>query len=392
MSLLSVAIRARARTSLLVLSAACSALPSCVHDVGEEDAAPSPAAPSVPEAAEPEVAPAAAELPSLMAAEPTAAVPPAANAGAMPSDGALPAAEPTPEMTAAIPAMAPPAHTPSEASPAQPAATPASVPTPTPERAPAQEPAPEPEPETKPTPSTGAPWPADCDATYRFVSHGEAATDKFTIPAGHEVHPQIMFDIPWTGDVQAIAFRPVTDNPKVLHHWILYGTDGSFLAGWAPGADETEGDLPADVGMYLPSSGQLRLDMHYNNLVSSTPEQDGSGVEVCVIGTPSKFRPNTATVIGIIGNASAPARKRVDNTSSCTVRAPQGPATLLGTSPHMHTMGVHAKLELIRAGQITVLHDAPFVFDQQHTWPLEPRVKVESGDELRITCSYQNDT
>ena len=235
-------------------------------------------------------------------------------------------------------------------------------------------------------------WPADCEQHYSLTSHGGTAGSKYVMPAGQEIHPQIMFDAPWTSDVQAVAFRPITDNRRVLHHWILYGSDGSFITGWAPGADDTHNALPTDVGMYLPTAGKLRLDMHYNNLPGTVDQEDGSGVEICVISTAAKFRANTAAVVGLIGNPIVPAQTRVDNVTTCTVDTKMGSATLIAESPHMHTLGVHAKLELVQDGATRVLHDAPFNFDQQHSTPLEPRVTVKTGDKLIVTCTFQNDT
>jgi hypothetical protein len=235
-------------------------------------------------------------------------------------------------------------------------------------------------------------WPADCEEHYQFVSHGDAPDDKFSVPAGQEIHPQIMFTAPWTGDVQAVAFRPITDNAAVLHHWILYGGQYTFITGWAPGGDVNRGSLPPDVGMYIPSGSPLRLDVHYNNLTGTSDQLDGSGVEVCVIRSPEKFRPNTATVAAIIGNPTVPPHQRVDNSTTCTVSARPDGATLVAESPHMHLLGVHAKLELTQDGIGKVLHDAPFSFDQQHVSLIEPRVIVRSGDKMTVTCSFQNDT
>jgi hypothetical protein len=235
-------------------------------------------------------------------------------------------------------------------------------------------------------------WPADCDAHYQLLSYSGTPGTKYTVPAGQEIHPQVMLTIPWKGEVQAVAFKPIVDNSKVLHHWILNGADGTFITGWAPGGEGNKKPLPADVGMYMPSSGQLRLDMHYNNLTGSASEQDASGVEVCVISDKTKFRKNTATVVGIIGNANAPAHQHVDNATTCTVTASMGTATLIGNSPHMHLLGVHAKFELTQDGKHTVLHDDAFSFDDQHSWPLDPPVVVKSGDKFTVTCSYTNNT
>ena len=59
--------------------------------------------------------------------------------------------------------------------------------------------------------------------------------------AGQELHPNITIPAPWGSEaMQGIAFRPITDNPKVLHHWILYGPKREFLTGWAPGKEDNK--------------------------------------------------------------------------------------------------------------------------------------------------------
>jgi hypothetical protein len=246
-------------------------------------------------------------------------------------------------------------------------------------------------PPTTPSSSETFTWPADCETHYKLTAAQNGA--KHVVPAGKEEHPQISIVPPWPGAAQALAFRPITDNAKVLHHWIMYAADGSFLTGWAPGSENGRVPLPADVGMYLPSSGNLRLDMHYNNLGGTTTEQDASGVEVCVIQTQSKFRANTATVFGgFSALPSIPPNQKVDNVGNCAVSTPKGPVHVLSQSPHMHLLGVNAKLVLTRGGQQTVLHDAPFTFDDQRNYPFSPELMLQTGDKVTTTCTYQNNT
>jgi hypothetical protein len=187
-------------------------------------------------------------------------------------------------------------------------------------------------------------------------------------------------------------FKPITDNPKVLHHWIMYAGDGAFLAGWAPGNDESKNQLPADVGMYLPSGSgaQLRLDVHYNNVGGTTAETDASGVEVCVVSTASKLRKNIATTYGFTASANAPAHStNYDDVATCTVN---GTAHVISGSPHMHKLGVHAKLVLTQGGQQKVVHDAPFSFDDQRIYPWNPELLLSTGDQVQTTCTYTNPT
>lgn len=242
-------------------------------------------------------------------------------------------------------------------------------------------------------------WPADCEEFFTLTtSDRQNPGAKYEVAPGTEEHPQFIFDAPWGDDnVQLLAYRPVTDNPRVIHHWILYensgglfggGLGGKFLAGWAPGSQGNRG-MPDDVGMYLPGGSQaLRLDVHYYNLGSSAPELDASGIELCITRTP---RANTATVAGLTGDATARVG-RSDNATSCTVDLSGADrVTLLSVSPHMHKLGVHAKLELTRDGQTTALHDAPFDFEDQRIYDLD-NIEVRDGDVLTTTCSYENDT
>jgi hypothetical protein len=251
-----------------------------------------------------------------------------------------------------------------------------------------------------PTETADFAWPEDCEEFFTLTtSSRQNPAEKYVVPAGNEEHPQFTFDAPWgSDDVQVLAYRPVTDNARILHHWILYenstgglfgtGGGGKFLVGWAPGSQGNTG-MPDDVGMYMPGgAGALRLDVHYYNLGSTQPESDASGVELCITRTP---RANTATVSGLTGNASARIG-RSDNATSCTVNLTGvDSVTFLSVSPHMHKLGVHAKLELTRAGQTTALHDAPFDFEDQRIYPLE-NLDIRDGDVLTTTCSYENDT
>jgi hypothetical protein len=246
-------------------------------------------------------------------------------------------------------------------------------------------------------PPTEFAWPADCEEFYTLTASArEGADTPYQIAGGSEEHPQFFFDAPWGDDeVQILAHRPITDNAAALHHWILYENSGGFgagggkfIVGWAPGS-QGGGDLPADVGMYAPRGARsLRLDVHYFNRTSAQPVLDASGVELCVTRTPRRY---TASVIGLLGDATArPGRS--DNTTPCTARVTGGEnVTFLSVSPHMHKLGVHAKLTLERSGTIEALHDAPFNFEDQQIYKLDS-TQIRSGDVLSTTCSYENDT
>ena len=232
-------------------------------------------------------------------------------------------------------------------------------------------------------------WPpAGCDKSYKVLA------GPVTVPAGQETHPQFVSDAPWGDEkVQAIMFRPVSDNLKVLHHWILNSQGGTstFVSGWAPGQDNTlRKPLPPDVGVYLPSGKQvLRMDMHYNNLQGTKAETDNSGVEICVTHA---LRKNAATTfMNFVGLPFIAPGAETDIVGTCNVVVTQ-PVFLMSESPHAHKLATHMKLEHIRAGKSTILHDAPFAFDAQISNALPAPFELKTGDQVITTCHFKNDT
>ncbi len=247
-------------------------------------------------------------------------------------------------------------------------------------------------------PQVGTWPPPDCDETFIVRSHSlEDPSKPMTVKAGTETHPQVIWDAPWGDeDVHAVGFRPITDNAKVLHHWILYENTGSlgapFITGWAPG-DVQQQDMPNDVGMYLPKGAKsLRLDMHYYNLAGGNDELDSSGVEICVS---RKKRPNTSTVFMGFSNIlglSLPPNKNTDIVGICKIQG-NTPINALSVSPHAHGLAYNMKMEVKRAGTgaIEVWHDDAFSFEDQRIYPLESKV-LNPGDVVKTTCSYKNTT
>jgi len=233
-------------------------------------------------------------------------------------------------------------------------------------------------------------WPLpECDAVYKITSHATSGSGPYMVPPGQEIHPQISIPAPWGSEkVQAIAFKAITDNPAVLHHWILNG-GGAFLNGWAPGEDGVK-KMAADTGMDMPS-GNLRLDMHYNSLQQKASMPDASGLEICAVKS-AHFRKNHVAVsmglssflISIPANA-----KNYEVKASCTVSAP---ITLLTASPHSHTLAVRHRFTVAKksGGAEIVMHDKPFQFGEQKTYPLDAPLPLVAGDVIKTSCFYTN--
>ncbi|MET0341650.1 MAG: hypothetical protein ABW252_11665 [Polyangiales bacterium] len=245
---------------------------------------------------------------------------------------------------------------------------------------------------------TKALFPAgECDDVYelRFFGEGGPGTPYLVQPGG-EYQPTIAFDAPW-GDapVQAIAIKPLIDNKKVTHHYLLTGVGGSFnvLDVWGPGSDDPP--LPADVGIDLPhGASALRFNMHYYNLAGTKPEPDRSGVAICVVRG-AKLRKNTAavTVFAAVGAPMVPANAKghvLTNSCKATLKEP---VTLLSLWPHAHKRARHMKLTVTKPdGRLQTLHDGSFSFEEQASYPVSPAYLVEDGDTFTTTCTYDNDS
>jgi len=242
---------------------------------------------------------------------------------------------------------------------------------------------------------TAPPALAECDDVYELRSHGATADSPYMVPAGSEIHPQVLLDAPWGSEkVQAIRWKPITDNKKVIHHWILYAGSMGMLTGWSPGDEDPP--FPPEVGMDLPTGPRsLRFDMHYYNKTGTEAQPDRSGVEVCVVKGKNLRKYSAGIAGGLAGFSSvlAPANKRGHAvTGTCNVRTTQ-PVRFLTASPHAHRFARHMKFTLKKAsGQEIVMHDMPFQFGEQGSYPLDPPQLIETGDVITTTCTYDNDT
>jgi hypothetical protein len=239
-----------------------------------------------------------------------------------------------------------------------------------------------------------------CDEVYRIRAYDPAdKTRPFTVPAGSELNQNLTFEPPWGDEVvQAIAFIPQTDNRKVVHHWGLY-LDDLYLTGWAPGGEDRP-SLPSDVGIELPRGAKaVKLNLHYFNKLSAEPALDSTGVDICVVKG-ANLRPKPAalfTSFGSIGvgpeRLMAPAgAKDYAVTSTCVIEGNQ-PVHLLTASPHAHGFAVHMSLTATKAGQPLVLHDGPFLFEEQRAYTLPGgEVVLNPGDVVTTRCVYDNPT
>jgi hypothetical protein len=239
---------------------------------------------------------------------------------------------------------------------------------------------------------------------YKFLAHAQGdKSGKFKVGSAVDAYYFFGFQAPWTGTVYGAVVRPVVDNQKVLHHWLLYKeqvqdgsiqktigqhSGGELIHGWAPGGIAMDFRKHGDVGFELPAT-TYGIEFHYN---SSDPEaMDASGVELCVQTTPPANIASMSWVGydqgGVLSYASGICLAPSDQWTGTCAPQSQEPIHLLFVTPHLHQAGRHLKSVITGTdGTQRVLHDKPFDFSYQVTY--ETNDVLMPGEKITTTCSY----
>ncbi len=216
------------------------------------------------------------------------------------------------------------------------------------------------------------------------------------------------FEIDGLGHV--VAFAPVVDEARVVHHMVLARSAGpvdlidpcypappqaTMQWGWAPGAGAFE--LPADAGFLVGDEGSpvhWVLQIHYNNPLGEAGIVDASGVDIYVT---RELRPDDAGVFGlgdVAGLLIPPGWPDWHTAHVCSSASTRmllhRPARVFGSWLHAHTLGVALWTEHSRDGvALAPLGERiPFRFDDQEFAALD--AVVEPGDELVTHCVYDS--
>jgi hypothetical protein len=76
-----------------------------------------------------------------------------------------------------------------------------------------------------------------------------------------------------------------------------------------------------------------------------------------------------------------------DGTATGSCKAKQR-TRVLWFAPHMHELGKHAKIEIMRKnGTVEKVHDRAFDFREQTAY-FQPELWIEQGESLRTTCAW----
>lgn len=257
----------------------------------------------------------------------------------------------------------------------------------------------------------GDPWGPDelpCEPDQTFLATNAAGDSGFAVPQVDDLYQCFAFDSPFTDTTQGIAWAPVIDDARVVHHWLLLrgdetvengvypcdaiAVDSPMIMGWAPGTPNFI--MPEEAGLELPGPGEkVILQIHYNNSAGHADVSDKSGVALCTTEEP---RENLASTLWLGSlQIDVPPGETQEVVSDCDTTRLDEPVHMLLSWPHMHEVGSAIKTELLRegTGEPEMLANVPnWNFENQIYYPHTPTVTINPGDILRTTCTFDNQT
>jgi hypothetical protein len=223
---------------------------------------------------------------------------------------------------------------------------------------------------------------------------------SWTVPQGvYDIYrcTRIQLDRDWY--VQ--GFR--SDAPPGSHHAVLTwsstnpGQLGDYNCNvnsldfqhmvYASGVGTDDLIFPADVGVRIPAGAYLNLNLHLFN--AGDVEISGtSGVLVQELpSAPATLA--DMTFAGDMDLTIPPNAVDHEESGGCTLGRDYTVAALW---PHMHQFADHVRVVLTRDGTPTELLNTDYSFSNQRNWVQDPPLEFLSGDQLQVTCRYDNPT
>jgi hypothetical protein len=156
---------------------------------------------------------------------------------------------------------------------------------------------------------------------------------------------------------------------------------------YASGVGTDSLDFPDGVGVKISAGQQLHLNLHLAN-PGDEPLEGETAVMVKATRTPPRQLAEMVFA-GTYALDIPPTNQPVEMSGGCTAT---DDFSIYAVWPHMHQLGIHQKVELVHDGRARMLHDAPFTFTEQSYDLMAPIAEVKAGDQVRVTCTYQNNT
>lgn len=221
---------------------------------------------------------------------------------------------------------------------------------------------------------------------------------------------------------QAVGIKP--GNSAIVHHafvWVLppnqwdaiaqkdaeepgpgytcFGGPGfqeDWIGGYAPGTQTRA--YPDGSGVTIPAGSRFVVQVHYNFLNSRA--SDRTSVLVWEAPTKPRTEPRMLTIVNPLFRIPAGVKAYTATASSRIVASGRDPRIPIVAEEglawsavgHMHMLGTSIKMELLRSdGSSQCLLDIPhWDFHWQGSYQFEQPVAVKAGDQVKITCVWDN--
>jgi hypothetical protein len=160
-----------------------------------------------------------------------------------------------------------------------------------------------------------------------------------------------------------------------------------MVFGGGAGSDDIE--FPAGVAVKLPAGKYLNLIVHAHNSSTTSPLTGTSGVFVKTVPASEVQHEADMIFLGTFDLHIPPTNQSWIEPGSCVV---PDRWTIVNLWPVMNRYGKHQKVTVRRGdNSIETLLDADHSPSAQRNYPL-PSTVFEPNDELRVECTYVNDT
>ena len=174
-----------------------------------------------------------------------------------------------------------------------------------------------------------------------------------------------------------------------------------FPAGTAMTLNQPQSAESIDAGTGLPTVTQVVFQLHllnatpnpitvpkaYINLVSTNqPSTDFQQIGLLISGTLTINIPPMTNNVQVSGGCGGPLTANGGN-------SPNMP-NIFAVFPHMHTLGTNIEVQITPQGSTTpnTLVNKAWNFGEQGLIALNPTWSANAGDEVQVTCTYNNTT
>lgn len=223
--------------------------------------------------------------------------------------------------------------------------------------------------------------PNQADADTSGLVWTPLITGDWSLPAAGE-NSDDRHNITLDRDIYVGAIRPI--EPFGTHHTVLDNGGAGII--YASGVGTNEVIFPEGVGLKMSAGTNLSLQLHVFNPTGAAISGT-SGVEIVEVAEADVTHVADLYLPGPFDFQVAPMQETT-HSGSCVVQQEQ---TLFALFPHMHQMGTHFKMSVVKSDVEQVVHDKPYNFDEQSFTGFAP-ITLSPGDQINTECTWVNPT